>query len=80
MAAVHIPCSACLGHGEVELPEPYREPLVRLTGKWASADAVLRRHREGFGRTALVNRLNALVRWGLLERRGNRRGVEWRRI
>lgn len=76
-----IPCSTCHGHGEVALPESYRYTLARLDGKWLDTAGVLARHRTPIvRRTALINRLNALVRWGLVERRGTGRAIEWRRI
>lgn len=79
-----IPCSACHGHGEVDLPAPYRQTLGRLTGRWVSTDVVLRKHNALVTvrpkRTALINRLNALVRWGLVDRRGGRMALEWRKI
>jgi hypothetical protein len=83
MPAVRIPCSACHGHGEVELPAPHQQTLERLGDQWRSTGDVLHRHGSALtapARTALVNRLHALVRWGFVERRGAGRSVEWRRI
>ena len=78
-----IPCPTCHGHGEVALPAPHRKTLSRLDGRWRTTTTVLALH--GFAaarptRTALINRLNALVRWGLVDRRGTGRGIEWRKI
>jgi hypothetical protein len=80
--SIRVPCSACHGHGEVELPAPYRATLGRADGEWRTTSDVLHRHGSILSapaRTALINRLNALVRWGLVERRGTGRSVEWRR-
>lgn len=78
---IRIVCSACHGHGEVELTAPYRQTLGRLDGMWRDTTAVLRRHRTPIvRRTALVNRLNALVGWGLVDRRGSHNTLEWRKI
>jgi hypothetical protein len=78
-----IPCSACQGHGERDLPAPYRETLSvlgRIGPGWIATGRLLPRHRTPVAPTALINRLNALVRWGLVDRRGTGRGIEWRRI
>jgi hypothetical protein len=76
-----IPCSACLARGEVELPAPHRETFARVGYAWMSTTAIWKRHGGRYpARTVLVNRLNALVRWGLVDWRWAGRGVEWRRI
>lgn len=79
--SVHIPCTACHGHGEVELPAPHRVTLLCCSYQWRDTAAISRVHAPARRPkpTALVNRLNALVRWGLVERRGTG-CVEWRRI
>lgn len=84
MPTIRIPCSACWGHGQVDLPAPYQQTLARLMRigpGWLTTDELLRRHRTPIvRRTALLNRLNVLVYWGLVERRGSGRAIEWRRI
>lgn len=80
-SSIRIPCSACGGHGEVDLPAPHRETLRRLDGEWRDTTSVLARHRTPIvQRTALINRLNALVRWGLVDRRGRGVLIQWRRV
>ena len=76
-----IQCPTCHGHGEVELPATKRLTLALLDGRWRTTSAILLRHRSlAVERTALLNRLNALMRWGLVDRRGTGRGIEWRKI
>lgn len=81
---IRIVCSACHGRGEVDLPAPHQQTLGRLSGEWASTDVVFSKHNALATvrpkRTALINRLNALVRWGLVDRRGSGRSLEWRKI
>lgn len=84
MTTYRIPCSSCQGHGEVALPSPYL-PTLKIIGRigpgWLTTEVLLARHPMlSVTHTALVNRLNALVRWGLVERRRSGRSVEWRRI
>lgn len=84
MTTYRIPCSACRGHGEVDLHAPHLwtlKVLGRIGPGWLTTEALLARHPVlSVTRTALINRLNALRRWGFVDRRRSGRSMEWRRI
>jgi hypothetical protein len=84
MSRDRVTCSACRGHGEVDLPAPHLwtlKVLGRIGPGWLTTDALLARHPAPIvTRTALVSRLNALRRWGFVDRRRSGRSMEWRRI
>lgn len=80
-----IACAACHGTGQLRLGAPYQDTYDRVTTEWQTTDRVFREHAGTVQRTTVCNRLNALARWGLVERRGEARGwnsgsrIEWRR-
>lgn len=73
-------CSSCRGTGKRPLSNPMVDTLQCVQILWAntleiaSADLL-----KKVKRTALINRLNALVRMRLVERSGSGRDVYWRR-
>lgn len=77
-----IKCRHCSGLGVRSLASPYWLTLRLLGTKWSSTDAVLRAHLSfAVERTALINRLNKLVAYGLVGRRlrTGSKTMEWRR-
>lgn len=76
-----MPCRCCHGTGREALTKPYATTFGAVPIQWLDTPAILRRHPLGQQPmpTALVNRLNKLVRWGLVERIGSGRQVLWRK-
>ena len=76
-----VKCNQCDGAGRHELSPPNWRTYQLLGFDWHSTDAILANGPKRLKRTALLGRLNTLVRQGLAERRPNEqgRGLEWRR-
>lgn len=74
------PCESCGGTGQRALTRPYAMTLRVVPLQWADTSAIWAAHPpDSVERTALINRLNKLVRWGLVERVGSGRQVLWRK-
>lgn len=75
-----MPCDSCGGTGQRALTLPYATTLRFVSIQWRSTAEILAAHpADSVERTALINRLNKLVMWGLVERTGSGRRVLWRR-
>ncbi len=74
-----VECKACNGTGRRKLTQVERDTLASIDGSWTLTSQI--RYNLG-GRvtwTATLNRLNALVALGLVQRRdGTGRAIEWR--
>ena len=77
--APRVNCRSCEGLGHVELGQEHARTYHLTSTSWETTAIQLARHRDGVTRTALINRLNELVRLGMLERRERGKAVEWRR-
>lgn len=75
-----MPCDRCSGSGRRALTRPYAITYRLVPLQWASASTILDAHpADSVQPTALINRLNKLVRWQLVERIGTGRQVLWRK-
>ena len=77
-----IDCQFCRGSGRRVLPQPYWLTLRLVTRSWSTTDEILVAHMSwALERTALINRLNKLVAFGLVGRRQRpgKKHLEWRR-
>lgn len=73
-------CTHCRGSGRIAISHPYYDTLCKVPGWWASTDTIHDQHpRHSVKRTALINRLNKLVAYRLVERDGTGRNILWRR-
>lgn len=75
-----MPCDSCRGTGRRTLTMPYAITYKLVPLGWADTGQILAAHpADSVARTALINRLNQLVRWQLVERSGSGRQVLWRK-
>jgi hypothetical protein len=75
-----IPCKLCDGQGHREIDALHWETLQQLSETWTSTGAIESAHQPSLRRTTLVERLNWLVRAGLVEGQKDGIGMRWRRI
>lgn len=75
-------CRHCHGTGRVTIAMPYQITLKLVPGVWTTTCDIHKthKHKHSVRLTALINRLNALVGFGLVEKTGRHRGIHWRRI
>lgn len=82
MIRPRLPCKLCSGQGHREIDALHWETYQQLSESWLGTDAIESAHRPKLRRTTLIERLNWLVRAGLVVRKLADRGnsMRWRRL
>lgn len=80
MIRPRISCKLCGGHGQREIDALHWETYQQLSESWVGTGAIESAHKPPLRRTTLVERLNWLVRAGLVEGAKDGTGMKWRRV
>lgn len=75
-----VPCGMCAGSGRRFLTQIERNTLASVDSSWSSTATILFNLGGQLKHTALLNRLNDLAAYDLIERRRVGKGNEWRRL
>lgn len=78
MIRPRIACKLCCGQGHREIDALHWETYQQLSSSWVSTGAIESAHKPPLRRTTLIERLNWLVRAGIVEGKRDGTGMRWR--